>query len=190
MSFYYIPFLLLYHFILVTEDAELKLREEKIERSRNKSGLNDSIRNILHEINPYPEPILWHHRTVKYVRKTYGKYGSASGVNPSICFPLKEELDDIKEYERVAFPQTITEMIAEAKQKKKEIENRRMQRQKDIVEKMKKLDQWKKDLHNRIQKKENEVKAAKVSNACYLVFNFSVSTRFLKKKLAPHRYLT
>lgn len=109
----------------------------------------------------------------------YGRYGSASGVNPSICFPLKEELIDSKEYERVAFPQTIPEMIAEAKQKRKDIEDRKMQRQKDIVEKMKKLDQWKKDLYNRIQKKENEVKAAKVSNACYLVFKCLVCTRVL-----------
>lgn len=111
----------------------------------------------------------------------YGRYGTASGVNPSICFPLKEELDDRKEYERVAFPQTIPQMIAEAKQKRQEIEDRKMQRQKDIVEKMKKLEQWKKDLFNRIEKKENEVRAAKVSTVCYLLFNFSVRMGFFNK---------
>lgn len=150
-------------FFLVTDDAEAKLREGQIEKSRNKSGLNNSLRNILHGKNPYPEPKLWHHGTLKYIRKLYGTYGVASGVNPSICFPLKEELDDKKEYERVAFPKTIPQMIDEVKQNNREIEDRKMLRQKNIGENMKKLDQWKQDLYNRIQKKEKEMRAAKVS---------------------------
>lgn len=153
----------------MTDDAEAKLREEQIEKSRNKSGLNDSLRNILHGKNPYPEPRLWHHGTLKYLRKVYGTYGAASGVNPSICFPLKEELDDNKEYERIAYPKTISQMIGEAKQNRREIEERKMLRQKNIVENMMKLEQWKQDLYNRIQKKENEMRAAKVSIGCYLI---------------------
>lgn len=147
----------------MTEDAEAKILDEKIEQSRNKSGLYSKDRRILHELNPYSEPQMWHHGTIKFLRKSYGIYGTSSGVNPSICWPLKEELVDKKEYEKVAFPHTILEMIEQAKQQRNEKETKKLLRQKHIVEKMKKLEQWKQDLHNRIQKKENEVKAAKVS---------------------------
>lgn len=138
------------------------MREENIEKSRNKSGLFVKDRNILHEINPYPEPQFWHHGTIKYLRRTYGRYGVASGVNPSICWPIKEELQDKQEYERVAFPFSIPQMIEQASQQKKEKQERILKRQQGVVEKLKKLEQWKQDLYNRIQKKENEMKAAKV----------------------------
>lgn len=148
----------------VIEDAQKKLRDDEIEKSRNKSGLYVQHRNILHERNPYLEPQLWHHKTVKYVRKIYGLYGAASNVNPSICWPLKEELNDKKEYERVAFPHTISQMIGEAKKIQIEKEERKLAKQRDIVEKMKKLEQWKQEFYDRMQKKENEIKAAKVNN--------------------------
>lgn len=117
---------------------------------------------------------MWHHGTVKYVRKMYGRYGAASGVNPSICFPLKEELEDTKEYEKVAFPKTIPQLIADVKQKRQEIEERKMQRQNEIVEKIKKLEQWKQDLQRKIKKKEDEQIAAKVNIYLLFISQFSL----------------
>lgn len=114
------------------------------------------------DINPYPEPRMFHHGTLRYLRRTYGRYGQAANINPSICWPVKEELENAKEYERVAYPFKIQDMIAEAAQKKKEKIERIQIRQIEIGKKMLKLEEWKKDLQNRIAKKEAEAKTAKV----------------------------
>lgn len=122
----------------------------------------DHDRRFLMEQNPYPEPQCWYHGTLKYNRRLYGRYGQASGVNPSICWPIKEELADTVEYERVAYPFTIPQMIQTKAKERQEKKEKRIQRQNEIVEKMKKLDGWIHEMQSRIAKKETEVKAAKV----------------------------
>lgn len=92
----------------------------------------------------------------------YGRYGEASGVNQSLCWPTKQELADKIEYEHVSYPQSILEMVEEAKVKRAEKEKRIQMRQQEIVKKMEKLEQWKKELQDKIQKKELEALAAKV----------------------------
>ncbi|XP_056633288.1 growth arrest and DNA damage-inducible proteins-interacting protein 1 [Diorhabda sublineata] len=140
---------------------EAKLREEKIEQSRNKSRLREQDRNILLNKNPYPEPKFFHHGSLKYLRRTYGRYGEASGINPSLCWPIKEELDDAKEYEKLKYPSTIPDMIMQAKKLRKAKEENVAARQREIVKKMEKLEYWKQDLFDRIAKKEAEAKSAK-----------------------------
>lgn len=103
------------------EDDEVTARkEEEIERKRNKSRLNPQHRNLLHGKVPYPEPMVWFHETVKYKRKMYGRYGLSSGVLPGIMWPTREELEEVKEYESVAHPYTIQELMARVESKKKE----------------------------------------------------------------------
>ncbi|KAJ3665040.1 hypothetical protein Zmor_000556 [Zophobas morio] len=142
-------------------DDELKSREEEIQRKRNKSRLKEPDRNFLFEKDPYPEPTRWHHGTLKYMRRLYGRYGEASGVDPAICWPVKEELEEAIEYEQVAYPFTIPHMIAEAKRKRHETEESVKLRQEEIVKKMEKIEQMKQDVYNRIKNKETEAKAAK-----------------------------
>lgn len=115
------------------------------------------------ETNPYPEPMHWYHGTLKYNRRLYGRYGQASGVNPSLCWPTKQELADSIEYESIAYPFTIPQMVETKKKEKQEKAEKRIQKQNEIVEKMKKLDGWIQDMQNRIAKKESEVQAAKVN---------------------------
>lgn len=105
----------------------------------------------------------WHHGTLRYNRKLFGKYGKASGVNPAICWPTKQELADTVEYEKVAHPSTITEMMAEAHRLRKEKNEKIAQRQKEIVERMGKLQGWIKEVEDKVAKKEAEVRAAKVN---------------------------
>jgi hypothetical protein len=101
------------------DDTEAK-KEEEIERKRNKSRLNPEHRNMLHGKMPYSEPMAWFHETVKYKRKMYGRYGHASGVNPGIMWPTREDLEEIKEYENVAYPYNIQELMTRVEEKKKE----------------------------------------------------------------------
>lgn len=73
----------------VTENEEAIQIELELEKKRNKSRLRDADYKLLHEENPYPEPTFWHHGSLKYMRRTYGRYGAASGLDPSICWPVK-----------------------------------------------------------------------------------------------------
>jgi hypothetical protein len=104
----------------IEDDEVAGNKEEEIQRKRNKSRLNPQHRNILHGKMPYSEPMEWFHETVKYNRKMYGHYGQSSGVFPGIMWPTREELEEIKEYESVAYPHTIQELIRKVEEKKKE----------------------------------------------------------------------
>ncbi|XP_031335165.1 growth arrest and DNA damage-inducible proteins-interacting protein 1 [Photinus pyralis] len=142
-------------------DDEAQIREKIIEDKRNKSRLKPQHRNILQDEVPYANPTSWVHGTLRYNRTMYGRYGSKSGFNTSLCWPTKEELAEKREYERMAHPFTIQQMVEEAKQKKLEKEIRIQTRQEDIIKKMEKLEQWKLDLKRKIEKKESEALAAK-----------------------------
>ncbi|VEN49652.1 unnamed protein product [Callosobruchus maculatus] len=145
----------------VEVDEQARLKEERLEKSRNKSRLYPPHRNRVLDQPAYTEPQMFHHGTLKYLRKTYAKYGSASGVNPAICWPTEQEIKDAIEYEKVAYPYTIPEMVAMAKKQQAEKEERIRARQEDIVKKVAKLDMWKKELNDKIAKKEQEANLAK-----------------------------
>lgn len=136
------------------EDDEVTARkEEEIQRKRNKSRLNPQHRNLLHEKVPYSEPMDWFHETVKYKRKMYGRYGQSSGVLPGIMWPTREELEEMKEYQSVAYPYTIQELMTRAETKKKEEQEALKAREEDIMKKFAKLEQWKHEVKVNAAKK-------------------------------------
>lgn len=71
-----------------------------------------------------------------------------------ICFWNTKEAAERQEYERVAFPTTVPEMIAINEKEKKEKRERRMAREEEIAKNLLKLKGWKKDLTSRAEKKE------------------------------------
>ncbi|KAJ8869483.1 hypothetical protein PR048_028474 [Dryococelus australis] len=141
--------------------AALKLKEEEIERKRNKSRLLMQHRNMVHGDVPFAEPKAWFQETVRYKRRLYGRYGEASGVNPALAWPTQEELADSLEYERVAYPETLQEMVDKNKAKKLEEELALKKRQEDIEQKMLRLEKWKEELNARSAKKLEAAEAAK-----------------------------
>lgn len=82
---------------------------------------------------------------------------------PGLCWPTKQDIEDSKEYESVAFPFTIQQMMETAAQKRKEEQHKIEQREKEVEAKFLKLDQWKKELNDKIQKKAKDTQAAKVN---------------------------
>ncbi|XP_037048867.1 growth arrest and DNA damage-inducible proteins-interacting protein 1 [Bradysia coprophila] len=140
---------------------DTELREATIEKNRNKSRLLPQHQKMLHDTRPYDEAHSWIHNTVKYKRMMFGRYGLASGVDPRICFYSNNELADQREYEQVAFPFTLQEMMKENAQIKAEKEEKIRKREDDIDKKMAKLDMWTKELNAKIAKKEADAKAAK-----------------------------
>lgn len=113
----------------VIESAEekpvfLKEIDEELEKKRNKSRLNTAHRNILLGQKPYNEPMEWYHETVKYKKRLLGRYGmKALEVPAGLAWPTPEEVEDAKEYERVAFPLTIQERWQKIKEKHKKRED-------------------------------------------------------------------
>ncbi|XP_058462708.1 large ribosomal subunit protein mL64 [Malaya genurostris] len=149
--------------ITFIDDENLQAdREAQIEKLRNKSRLLPQHRNMLHGQLPYEESQSWIHDTVKYKRMMLGRYGTeGSKVDPRISFPTKREMLEKSEYERVAFPFSLQEMMV-ANQKARNDKTARIRaREVDIAKKIEKLDQWTADLNARIAKKEADAKAAK-----------------------------
>lgn len=70
------------------------------------------------------------------------------------CFWTQSELDEKVDYERVAFPRTVPEMILINEEKKKYQRERIIQREATIETKLVKLSQWRKDIEARKEKKE------------------------------------
>ncbi|XP_069702239.1 large ribosomal subunit protein mL64 [Periplaneta americana] len=143
------------------EDESVARLEEEIQKKRNKSRLQPHHRNLLHGNLPYPEPMAWFHDTVKYKRKMYGNYGMSTGYLPGIMWPTKADLEEMKEYESVAHPDTIHELIRKAKEKRKQEEDAMKAREDDVLKKYMKLEQWKNDVKNNAAKKLAAAAAAK-----------------------------
>lgn len=143
------------------EDEDTELKETILEKNRNKSRLLPQHQKMLKNTIPYDESQSWIHNTVKYKRMMFGRYGLASGVDPRLCFYSNNELEAQKEYERVAFPFTLQQMMKENMKNKKEKEEKIRKREDDIEKKMVKLDTWTKELNAKIAKKEADAKAAK-----------------------------
>lgn len=147
--------------VIAETEVSSEDKEAIIEASRNKSMLKPCHRNMLYGNVPYEQPMAEFHETVKYKRKLYGRYGTASGVYPGIMWPSKEDIEDRKEYERVAYPLTLEELIKNAKQKLEDKESEIQARQQDMLNKMKKVKQWRMELEAKTAKKLAEANAAK-----------------------------
>ncbi|XP_055595078.1 growth arrest and DNA damage-inducible proteins-interacting protein 1 [Uranotaenia lowii] len=145
------------------EDEDLQAeREARIELARNKSRLSPAHRNMLHSRLPYEEPQSWIHETIKYKRTMLGRYGiEGSRVDPRICFPTKKETIEKVEYERVAFPHTLQEMMEMNRKARTEKQAKIRAREEEIGKKMDKLEHWIADLNARNAKKESEARVAK-----------------------------
>lgn len=143
------------------EEDNILEKEAILESKRNKSRLNEEHRNIIMNSVPFQKPMCVAHKTVKFNRKMFGKYGQLSGVNPGISWPTKEELVELKEYESIAYPFTIQEMVQKAEDQIKQENEAIKERQEKIMHQLLKMQQWKTDIENRAAKKLALATAAK-----------------------------
>lgn len=116
-----------------TESADEFVDEEKLmaaaelEAKRNKSRLKPQHYKVMHGELPVDptNPSSEYQQTVRYQRKLLARYGSASGINLGISWPTRQELEGIKEYEQIAHPFTLQEMV-ESKRKQRKLEEDRL----------------------------------------------------------------
>ncbi|XP_031622586.1 stress response protein NST1 [Contarinia nasturtii] len=144
---------------VLQDDVDLTEREQQIELMRNKSRLNTTHRNIVFNMPSLGEQ-KWD-KTLDYSRKQFGRFGSKSGVDPRLCFYSPEEAADKAEYERVAYPYTIQEIIAANKKAKADKMAKRREREDKIAQNLTKLDKWMVELKQRVAQKEKAAIEAK-----------------------------
>lgn len=78
--------------VLIDDSDDARAQEQEIEKKRNISRLAPAHYNLMNDRRPYEVPKSLAHLTVKYNRKMYGKYGTASGVNPSKYRPISGQV--------------------------------------------------------------------------------------------------
>ncbi|CAL4125430.1 unnamed protein product [Meganyctiphanes norvegica] len=126
--------------------------EDIIEQKRNKSRLRPWHYKQYHkQAYPIDEGLV---RSLKFERRLYGRHGSSSGIDISKLWPTVEELALKKEWENVAYPLTVQEMISNAKLEKIAKQEAIDKRQAGILAKVGKLEMWKKEVRNRFAAKE------------------------------------
>lgn len=136
--------------------------EQLIAKMRNKSRLAPGHRNIMNEKKPYESSMEWYHDTVKYKRKMLGKYGlKALDATAGIAWPTKEEVEDAREYERVAYPVSLQDSWKQFEERKRAIAEETRLREQDIEEKLKNMGKWRAELAAKVAKKEAIEKAAR-----------------------------
>jgi hypothetical protein len=111
-------------------DLEALEREKaaaELEAKRNKSRLRDKHYKLVHSLIPVDpsNPEFPHEQTIKFRRKIAARYGQDSGINLGISWPTKQRLDEMLEYERVAHPFTLHEIV-EKKRKQREEERQKL----------------------------------------------------------------
>lgn len=145
---------------LLVDEVDLEAREKEITRMRNKSRLNKTHRNLLFNLSKPDEEFPWD-KTLYFSRKQYARYGSKTNINPRLCFYTPDELEDKREYERVAYPLTIQEMVEIYKKEKAEKLEKIRLREEKIAYNLTRLEKWKEDLNARIIRKEEDARTAK-----------------------------
>lgn len=150
---------------IVPAPVDSVMSEEELEKICDKSRLLSGHRNLVHDRPPYSESKHRFHDTVKYKRRMYGRYGDASNVDPGLAWPTAEDIEDVKEYERIMYPLTIQEMRQNAIDRFENEQRVIHERQQKIDDNMKKLNGWLNDVRVKAAKKLQDAHEAKEKKA-------------------------
>jgi len=133
-----------------TEKNERELAE--IERKRNKSRMQDHHRNLMEDNLKMPEIRFTYQLETYYKRRQYAKFGRASGIDPSVMWPTKKQLDEMHENDKM-FEPPLQEMMERVQKARQEESERIKQRELFVERNMSRLDGWLDDLRKRKNKK-------------------------------------
>lgn len=90
--------------------------------------------------------------------KMHTNHNNVSGL----CWPSKQDIQERLEYESVAFPFTVQDMMKTAAKNRKEEQMKILERDREVSAKFAKLAQWQKELDDKLAKKTADAQAAKV----------------------------
>ncbi|XP_068203140.1 uncharacterized protein [Palaemon carinicauda] len=170
------------------EDLECENEEDDTrEKMRNKSRLGPRAYAKMHKLAPQLTEDQKQVYSLQRLRRLYGEYGSASGINVGLLWPSKQEMELHKERERVTYPYDIHRMIEIDIENRKEEEKAIQKRQKELAENVAKLEGWKKEVRERYQSKLRQAQEAKVSYfymqfLCFIIICTSI--KFVNRHLS------
>ncbi|XP_068130399.1 large ribosomal subunit protein mL64 [Hyperolius riggenbachi] len=121
------------------------------------------------------------HKGPKYEAKLYGRYGSASGVNPESLWPSPEQLLLLQEEEKEWYP-SLQEMLNNVKQREKEALQKKLERERMIAANMAKMPKmvadWRKAKREaRLKEREEKAKKQRLLLLAQEKFGTSVDLR-------------
>ncbi|XKL64050.1 hypothetical protein PGB90_004136 [Kerria lacca] len=151
-------------FLWLTLCKKRMMEIKKVETQKRRNILNFMQSNKIDLIKRpiYTKIKLYsHQKTLRWHRKQFGLYGNASGINPAICFTTKEEIDDIKEYEKVAYDKSFIQLRNEALQRLEEEKKQYRIREEEIERKLENMEKWKEQIRQKMNVKQIEVVEAK-----------------------------
>lgn len=139
---------------LKTQSIWARLDDSEIERLRNKSGLNSKDRQKY--LSTLDEPARFdqiYQYKQDYVRRYYAKYGRSSGLKSGVCWPRREELDFMKQYDSI-FERPLARLLNDH-QKEQDTQAKQIEaRDKEITKNLKQLEKHKKAFFEKLAEKE------------------------------------
>ncbi|XP_072025729.1 large ribosomal subunit protein mL64-like [Amphiura filiformis] len=146
-------------------------KTEQMDKSRLQQDLEGENPNHEHDEQPeseqkriVPPPYLQrlnrYYESRTFMAKKYSWEGKASGIDPSIMWPTKTEVEKMKAFEKEWCP-TLLEMQEELEAERKQRRLKELQREKIIAANMAKMPQWLKEFDDKIldeKRKEEEQK--------------------------------
>ncbi|KAM6966097.1 large ribosomal subunit protein mL64 [Tautogolabrus adspersus] len=120
-------------------------------------------------------------KTTRYDKKLFGRYGSASGIDPASLWPSREQLDKIIEEEKQWHP-TLKVMLKNIAAKEKQETEKRLAKEKLIAANMAKMPKmvadWRREKRETKQKlKEEKAQRAKLLAEARERFGYAVDPR-------------
>jgi len=141
-----------------TESAD---QPEQPAVNRDVSGLRPWHHRRYHGQAPVIDQDTSHLASLRWQRRIWAQYGAKSGVNPAVAWPVKVEWEDKMEYEALAYPDTLQEMVRKSREEQADREKVVRQRMETIEKNMANLEKWKKEITDRKQRKQRELQAQK-----------------------------
>lgn len=145
--------------ILVTSNEKLpEPSDAELQKICNKSELRADHFQIYRGEHPQipDDQKPQYMKTLKWQRKLIGTCGFQGQYDPGICFATKEEIEDLTEYEKVAFNVPLLEIRKKELEKLDKIKKERYKREQEITEALAKQEEWRERIRARMVER-NEV---------------------------------
>jgi len=127
---------------------------------RNKSGLPLHLYNRMHNL---PSPLSDTEQAVaplSQLRAHWAQGGAASRVPLRYVAPSQQEWELRREYDQVAHPIPLKELIAKARAEKQALVSHNVEKQQKILANLGAAQKWKREVEDRAAKKAAEIRAA------------------------------
>ncbi|CAB4069854.1 unnamed protein product [Lepeophtheirus salmonis] len=143
---------------------EEERRLEDFKRLRNVSKISASHRRQIegkHPLQGILYPMESHHKSQAYRANMFGKYGESTGIDPGICWPTPQDLQEKQEYEKVFYDnKDLFIIMKEQSEKEAAVEEKERRREEEILKNIKNMDksllEWKNRINMRNKQAEKE----------------------------------